>query len=75
MLSAQTFKAKKQVMSSLGFELNFINIAVFSQMGKLVLFNYGLCTYGGPFLEKFKKRPTLKLEELRNGQHLEICNF
>jgi len=24
---------------------------------------------------KFKKRPTLKLEELRNGQRLEIGNF
>jgi hypothetical protein len=35
------------------------------------LFNYGLTSYGKLFLEKFKKRPMLNLEELRNGQRLE----
>ena len=38
-------------------------------------FSNGLCSNGKLFLEKFKKRPTLNLEELRNGQRLEIGNF
>ena len=48
---------------------------VFSKIGEFVLLNYALCSYGQSFLEKIKKRPTLKLEELRNGQCLEIGNF
>ena len=48
---------------------------VFIQTARCFLFNYVLCSYGKVFLEKFKKRPMLNLEELRNGQRLEIGNF
>ena len=40
---------------------------VFSQIGKFVLFNYGLCSDGRLILEKFKKR-------LRNGQRSNLKN-
>ena len=40
---------------------------VFSQIGRFFLFNYGLCSYGKLFLEKFKKR-------LRNGQRSTLKN-
>ena len=57
--------------STLSVELNFIIIAVF--LAKLANLSCSIMAY--VFLEKFKKWPTLKLEELRNGQRLEIGNF
>ena len=62
--------------STLSVELNFTTISMF--LANLADFSCSIMAYvvmASYFWKKFKKRPMLNLEELRNGERLEISNF